>query len=59
MLTPENLKLFVDAGLDAIENFVEKSETDVDNKIILPMCKLIRNTFDIPDNDEPEVLPKE
>lgn len=51
ILTPENLKMFVDAGLDAIEDAVEKSENQVDDKLVLPMCKIIRSTFGIPDND--------
>lgn len=51
VLTPENLKKFVDAGLDAIENAVEGSENTIDDKLVLPICKVIRGTFDIPDND--------
>ena len=51
VLTPEVLKSFVDAGLDAIEDAVAESENKVDDRIVLPMCKLIRNTFGIDDND--------
>lgn len=61
VLTPETLKSFVDAGLDAIEDAVTKSENTIDDKVVLPMCKLIRNTFDIPDDDPvlPAPLPGE
>jgi hypothetical protein len=52
VLTPENLKRFVDAGLDAIENAVEGSTNKVDDAIVLPVCKIIRSTFNIPDDDE-------
>lgn len=58
ILTPENLKVFMDAGLDAIENLVEGSENKIDDRIVLPICKLIRSTFDIPDNDEPKPEPE-
>ena len=61
VLTPEVLKTFVDAGLDAVEKAVMCSENKVDDKIVLPLCGLIRNTFDIPDDDElpdPETPPE-
>ena len=51
MLTPELLKKVVDKMLDIIEDAVVSSENLVDDKIVLPLCRLIRDTFDIPDND--------
>ena len=54
VLTPENLKKFVDAGLDAIEDAVEGSSSKVDDAVVLPLCRTIRSTFDIPDNDLPD-----
>jgi hypothetical protein len=54
VLTPDNLKKFVDAGLDAIEDLVQESENKVDDAVVLPICKVIRTTFNVPDNDEPE-----
>jgi hypothetical protein len=54
VLTPENLKKFIDAGLDAIEDIVADSSNTMDDKIVLPICKLVRNAFDVPDNDMPD-----
>ena len=51
MLTPETLKTFADMILDFIEDIAEKSTSKWDDATILPMCKVIRATFDIPDND--------
>ena len=45
------IKKFADAGLDAIENAVENSETTIDDKVVLPLINTIRAAFDIPDND--------
>ena len=53
LLKGDVLKKAVDALLDAIENAVEKSENKVDDAIVLPLCNLIRNTFNIPDDDDP------
>ena len=50
-LNSEMLKGFVDVILDYVENYVQTSETKIDDAIALPLCQLIRNTFDIPDND--------
>jgi hypothetical protein len=52
VLTPENLRKFVDAGLDAIEDLVQESENKIDDAIVLPICKTIRTAFNVPDNDE-------
>ena len=52
LLKPELLKKAADALLDVIEDSVEKSSTKVDDMLILPLCKMMRNTFDIPDEDE-------
>lgn len=51
MLSPEELKAIADKGLDFLEDFATNSETSLDDKVILPICKMIRTTFDIPDND--------
>ena len=51
MLTPELLKNFMDMVLDFIEDQVEGSASKVDDAIVLPLCALIRATFDVPDND--------
>ena len=53
-LTPEMMKRAVDAVLDVAERAVAESETKLDDAIVLPLIDLIRNSFNIPDNDEPE-----
>jgi hypothetical protein len=50
-LTPEMLRTFGDAILDLIENTVQKSESKVDDTVVLPLCALIRGAFGISDND--------
>lgn len=47
----ETAKKAVDAFLDKIEDSVKDSNTPIDDILILPVCKLCRNVFDIPDND--------
>lgn len=51
MLSPELMKRGVDALLDIAEDAVAKSETTVDDAVVLPVIQTIRATFDIPDND--------
>lgn len=51
MLTPELLKKFVDMILDFCEKSVLGTKSDLDDKIVLPLCETIRKTFDVPDND--------
>lgn len=51
MLSPEIMKKAVDSVLDIVEDAVAKSETTVDDAVVLPVINMIRATFDIPDND--------
>ena len=51
-LTPDMLKSFCDMVLDWIEDAVENSANKVDDATILPLCNMIRATFDIPDGDD-------
>jgi len=50
-LPQDVMKRGVDALLDVIEDAVGKSETTFDDHVVLPVIKLIRQSFDIPDND--------
>ena len=50
MLTPELLKKFADMVLDFAENYVTGTASTIDDKIVLPICDMIRSTFDIPEN---------
>lgn len=52
-LTPEMMKQFADTVLDFIEDHVAGTETKVDDRVILPLAKMFRVTFGIPDNDYP------
>jgi len=51
-LPKEIVKDGIDRLLDVVEDAVEKSENSLDNAMVLPICKLIRDSLDIPDNDE-------
>lgn len=57
LMTKENLKLIADSMLDAAENIVVQSTNTIDDQLVLPAIQKIRDAFDIPDNDEPEVTP--
>ena len=51
LLTPDLLKNFADTLLDWIEDYVTGTASTVDDAIVLPMCEMIRNAFNIPDED--------
>ena len=51
MLKPKDLKKAVDYILDFFEDKVAETETDIDDRIALPLIALLRKTFDIPDDD--------
>lgn len=51
LLTPDLLKKFADLVLDFVEDHVEGTKSEVDDRLVLPLCGLIRSTFDLPDND--------
>jgi len=56
-LDEETIKLFLDFGLDLLENAVESSENKIDDQLVLPVCKIIRDSLKIEDNDDPKELP--
>jgi len=43
--------IFLDAGLDYIEDKVIASENKIDDTLILPACSLVRTVLRVPDND--------
>lgn len=51
VLTPELLRDMADTMLDFVEDKVAGTKSQVDDRLVLPVCKMIRKTFDIPDND--------
>ncbi len=48
----DTVKRMLDAMLDIVEDACAKSETDLDNKFVLPLCKAFRIAMDIPEFDE-------
>ena len=54
LLSEDLLKKFADTVLDFAEDKVLGSKSEVDDALVLPLCSMIRKTFDIPDNDIPE-----
>jgi hypothetical protein len=52
MLSKEVLKKCVDAMLDIIEDTTAATENKIDDALILPLCARIRETFNVPDEDE-------
>jgi hypothetical protein len=50
-LTPALLKDFADMVLDFVENKVAGTKSTVDDMLVLPLCGMIRDAFNIPDND--------
>lgn len=51
VLTEDLLKKFADMVLDFVEDQVLGSASKVDDALVLPLCALLRKTFNIPDND--------
>jgi len=53
-LSPEMLREVADKILDLVEDKVEASSTNIDDRIVLPLIEKIRETFNIPDDDDDE-----
>ena len=51
MATPELLRDLADTLLDVVEDAVAKSKNKYDDALVLPLCKVCRMAFSIPDND--------
>ncbi len=51
-LTEGQLKDWADAAIDKLEDAVKETDTQVDDIIVLPLLKLIRAAFDIPDGED-------
>ena len=51
LLEPEMLRGAVDKVLDYVEEKVKESGSKYDDVLVLPLIEMIRNTFNIPDND--------
>lgn len=51
VLTPDLLKSFANMVLDFVEDHVVGTKSTIDDHLVLPVCDMIRSTFNIPDND--------
>ena len=51
LFTPELLKSFLDTVLDFVEDKVLGTASTVDDKLVLPLCDVIRKAYNIPDDD--------
>lgn len=51
LLKPEVLKKAVDGMLDKVEEAVTNSSNKIDDALVLPLCRQIREVFNVPDDD--------
>lgn len=50
-LSGDDIKKWADMGLDLLENKIAASPSKIDDMAILPIIKIIREAFQIEDND--------
>jgi len=50
-LDSEDVKKWIDFGLDLIEDKVKASPNKLDDSLVLPIVRVIRDAVSIPDND--------
>ena len=50
-MSGDDLKKWIDMGLDIIEDKVEATPSPTDDMIVLPICKIVREALSVPDND--------
>ena len=51
LLTPGQLRKFADMAMDFVEDAVQDSTNKIDDVVVLPVLKRLRETFNIPDDD--------
>lgn len=51
LLNKEQFKELIDTILDKIEQMAVDSENKIDDAVVLPLCKKIRELLDVPDTD--------
>jgi hypothetical protein len=51
LLKPENIQTYGDKLFDVFEDVVTDSKNTIDDKIVLPILKMLRAGMNIPDND--------
>lgn len=50
-LNSDEVKMWIDQGLDMMEDAVASSPNKYDDMIVLPLIKVFREATNIPDND--------
>ena len=50
-IPPESIRELTDKVLDLVEDAAVDSTNKIDDAVVLPICNLIRNAYNIPDND--------
>lgn len=50
-LPPDLMRDGADRILDVIERLIEESDTKIDDAVVMPLIRLLRTSFSIPDND--------
>jgi len=51
MIKPEKVEKLADKALDWCEEAVKRSDNEYDDAIIIPLLNIIREAFEIKDND--------
>jgi hypothetical protein len=51
ILSPKLIHEFIDRILDFVEDKVQGSKSTVDDRLVLPLCDMLREITDTPDND--------
>jgi len=51
LLKPEQLRSFTAMIINEVRTKVKNSEPDWDDKLFLPLCDLIQQAFNLPDNE--------
>lgn len=46
-LDPEDLKKMADTALDFLENKISQSPTKIDDRLVLPLIRVVREAFNI------------
>lgn len=50
-LDADTIKRAADAMIDAVEDAVENTETELDDAVVIPLLDALRAAFNVPDND--------
>ena len=51
LVTAERLSVLADMALDFCEEWVLGTESEIDDALVLPLCRIVRSAFGIEDDD--------